>query len=182
MADITWIAERIHEYRKALKAHPAWNCRVKDVIGVLIWSVSVDGKLGDVIKKDGWIPSGGALRDLHFKNVPYTAEARKALANGDLKKIKREHVVPRDKLRSILLQTDNIADSVLVLKAYSIIALVHENETVHLKPSSGMPKGWDQEFDWARTLLPADLPSPWARYANASPPIIPQHYDGRPAF
>jgi len=182
IADITWIAERIHDYRDVLRTHPTWECRIKDVIGVLVWSVSVDGKVGGVIRKDGWIPSGGRLKELHFKNVPHTAKALEALATGDLKKIKREHVVPRDALREILLRTTNIDDSVRVLKAYSIIALVHEKETENLKPSKTMPEGWDREVDWARTPLQADLPSPWARYAMAKEPIIPKYYDGRPAF
>lgn len=181
--DLVWIAERIHAYRATVATHPRWRCRLFDAIGTLIWSASVDGRVGNAIKKDGWVPSGSYLRETHFKNVPHSEKARAALETGELKSIKREHVVPRSKVRKIVLQTATIDDTIRVLREYSIVALVHQSEIGRLKPSSNMPSGWDDRVDWTRTPLPRELPSPWKRYEKAKPdPVLLRYHDGRPAF
>lgn len=177
--DLRWIAERIHEQRDALSAHPQWECRLMDLLAVLVWSASVDGRAGNNVKKDGWIPSGKNLAAIHFERAPYTEKAFTALNNGQLTSIEREHVVPRDTLRAILLQTSTIEDSVRVLKEYSIVALVHESELKDIRPRSKMPDGWAANMNWSKTPLPTVLPTPWARYA---PRIVPRHHDGRLAY
>ena len=42
--DIVWIAERIHECRQSLADHPNWKCRLMDLVALLVWPASVDGK------------------------------------------------------------------------------------------------------------------------------------------
>lgn len=181
--DFVWIAERVHGYRTVIAEHPGWSSRLLDAIGILIWSASVDGRDGGAIRKDGWVPAGKSLRDVHFKNVPFSEMARRSLERGELTSIKREHVVPRDKVREIVLQTAHIDDTARVLKEYALVALVHETETSRLKPSSKMPQGWDARIDWTHSPLPRELPSPWARYASAKPePLVLRYYDGRPVF
>lgn len=174
--DLTWIAERIHQYRHELLRHPSWKHRLNDAVDVLIWSASVDQRLGDVVQKDGLVPAGQRLREAHFRNVPHTADAWTALREGRLKSIVREHIVPRSKLRAILFQTSATADSIRVLNEYARVALVEATEAKRLKPSKDMPKGWDAHIDWSRSPLPQKLPSAWARYEQAKPPVVVGHY------
>lgn len=180
--DILWIARRIHEIRATLHTHPDWSVRTMDLIGVLLWSASVDGRDGERIIKDGWIPSGGRLKSIHFKRSPYTYKAFAACQSGLLTSIIREHIVPRNTIRTILLKTSKIDDSVRIIKEYSIVALLEKSEEKRLKPSNNMPKGWDAGIDWSQSPLPPMLPSPWARYSNALPQVVPTYSDGRRAF
>src|SRR5262249_32087730 len=73
--DLAWIAQRIHQYREDLLRHPSWRCRLEDAIDVLLWSASVDERVGDLVRKDGLVPAGRRLRESHFRNVPHTAKA-----------------------------------------------------------------------------------------------------------
>lgn len=180
--DFHWIAERIHEHRVALAAHPRWHARLMDLIAVLAWPASVDSKEKGRIVKDGWIPSGQRLHKHHFTRAPHTSKALDALERCDLKAIKREHVVPRNTLRDILLQTPTISDSVRVIKAYSLIAFVAAEELPSIRPASRMPPAWGAGVNWAQSPLPEALPNTWERYSAASPRVVPKYHDGRPAF
>jgi hypothetical protein len=176
--DLLWIAKKIHDYRLDLTNHPRWIRRVEIAIDNLLWSASVDASTPAKVVQDGWVRSGQGLSEFHFENVPHTEEARNAFDAGDLKAIKREHVVPRSKLLKIVLETATPEDTVRVLHAYARVVLVHKMECKRLLPVSDMPKDWDAKIKWSR--LPAQLPSPWTRYDRAVPPVVPLR-DGRPA-
>lgn len=153
-----------------------------DLLAILVWPASVDGKRDGVVVKDGWIASGSGLKPEHFQRVPYTQLALEAFRRNDLTSIKREHVVPRDTLRNILLRTNSVEDSVRVIKEYSIVALVHDSEDSRIKPRYSMPKGWASNINWSRSPLPERLPSPWDRYSNAFPRVTPMGVDGKPVY
>lgn len=178
--DLAWLARKIHEHRPDLETHPRWARRIELAIDDLLWSASVDGVSdADEIVQDGWVKPGQGLRAEHFGNVPHTAEAWAAYEAGDLTSIKREHIVPRSKLRAIVLRTTSPEDTTRVLAAYARVALVHELECARLLPQSDMPTDWDATTDWAR--LPAQLPGLWTRYERADPPVIPL-FCGVPVF
>jgi hypothetical protein len=177
--DFLWLAERIHAQRKALADHPRWARRIEIEIDNLLWSASVDGVSGEVIVQDAWVRSGQSLRAEHFANVPYTKNAMDAFRAGALKTIKREHMVPRSRLRVIVGQIANSADTARVLEAFARVTLVHEDECKRLVPSDDMPRNWDASVDW--THPPETLPDPWARYRTARPAVVPL-YQGRPLF
>lgn len=179
--DLQWIVERIRAHRLSLEQHPGWRARILDGVGVLVWAASVDGRDGEHVRKDGWIASGGALREAHFTRAPATVKARNAFRRGNLTEIKREHAVPRAKLRDILLEVTDLAQSLRILKAYSVVALVHDSELRHIRPASSMPQAWDAHVDWRRAP-PAVLPSPWARYWSTNTVVRPLLPDGTPVF
>jgi len=177
--DMSWVATKIHEYRQDLLEHPRWRSRIEYAIDNLLWSPSVDASSPHEVIRDGWVRTGQELTGVHFQNVPHTAGARTAFLGGNRRAIRREHIVPRRKLLAIVGCTSTPDDTKRVLVAYARVALVHETERKRLKPAFDMPEGWDAAIEW--TSLPAQLPSPWARYQYADPPVILLEH-GRPLF
>ena len=178
--DLLWLAEKIHSFREDLRLHPRWRRRIELGIDGLLWSASVDGVSEGTVVQDGWIPSGQRLREEHFQVAPHTEAAWGALRAGNLKAIEREHVVPRATLRKIVLSTPTASETKRVIAAYSLVALVHEDECGRLVHASKMPQDWAQGVDWSTP--PAQLPSAWARYEAAQPQVVPRWHDGRSAF
>lgn len=172
-----WIARRIQQHGAALRAHPSWRGRLHDEIDILLWCYSVDDVVEGQIAKDAWVASGARLRDVHFSRVPHTADAWQRFCEGQRSQIRREHIVPRAYLRSIAVQVESTEDLVRVLDEYARVALVTSAEAKRLRPSSTMPRGWDDAVSWARP--PLALPNRWARYRAATPPVCPRLIDGR---
>lgn len=163
--DFLWLAERIHECREMIAAHPRWSRKLAANLDNFIWWASVDGVCDGVVYQDAWVAAGQRLSPKEFERVPHTEEAGQAFAARDLKAIRREHIVPRAKLVEILSKTTHVTDTVRVLREYARVALVHKDETTDLKPSYAMPAGWDDNIDW--TQPPAKLPSAWERFDKA---------------
>jgi hypothetical protein len=178
--DLTWLARKISEVRADLRANPRWHRRLELFIDGLIWAYSVDGFDGERVVQDGRIPAGSRLKEAHFRHVPCTDAARRALGRGDLKSVKREHIVPRNVLRRSVLKLDTPEDTKRVLDTYARVALVDAEEEGRLGVSE-MPRGWDKDVDWSKP--PTHLPSAWARYQELTdPPVVPRFGDGRIAW
>lgn len=177
--DLRWIAAMIHDVRADIERHPAWRARIEIAIDNLLWSASVDVRNEEYVVQDGWVAAGQRLRELHFHRAPFTDLAWQAFKDGVPKEVKREHVVPRAKLKRIVCSTPGIDETLRVLRAYARVALVHKTECRRLTHDR-MPQRWDDGIDW--TNPPRALPDPWERYRVADPPVVPRHHDGRPAF
>lgn len=148
--------------------------RIDDMLDALLWSYNVDGIDGGALLKDGWLPAGVGLTEMHPERVPCSAAAREAIANNSCSgKVIREHVVPRMTLKEVVRKIKSVERMKTILDKYCIVVLVTKAEearaqadTKSKRLAKKMPKDWGRDVNWTDTPVD-ELPTAWQRYIDA---------------
>jgi hypothetical protein len=168
-----WLAEEVARSLNALSSDPPHSAWLSKHVDNLLWYWSVDRMRRGRVCRDA-IPQGGGEGGVFASAPPHwhTRRALDAHQGVRSKLIRRDHVVPKKVLLSILRSDDGAKKIEQVLDRYCFVAFIHVEEDEKLNKAGlkeQMPTGWDTP-----SLLTRD---PWARYrkvgldAIISPPV-----------
>jgi hypothetical protein len=153
-----WLASEVERTLDALVTSPAHEAWLEKHLDNLFWYWSVDRMKRGKVCRDA-LAQGGGEGAVFASQQWHTSRARAAHQGVRSKLIRRDHVVPKKILSTILREGGNAEVITQLLERYCFVVLIHADEDAKFNEAGfrqRMPPGWEEQ-----SLLERD---PWARY------------------
>jgi hypothetical protein len=125
-----WLVDEVVRTLNTLKHPPAHAAWLEKHLDNLLWYWSVDRMKAGKVCRDAIAQGGG--EGTVFASQWHTRMAREAHQGVPSKQIRRDHVVPKKVLRTVLLDAGTVELVMQVLERYCFVVLIHVDEDTKL--------------------------------------------------